>query len=113
MGTSSLQGSARAESCALLTWIRQLAENMVCVNDGSRDATLEILLNLCTEDDRIVVVDLAPNFTPGYKAGRYLARSGLNFKPNLFQSTPGYKAGRYRGVHEPHRRRHVSIHARL
>jgi glycosyltransferase involved in cell wall biosynthesis len=35
---------------------------MVCVNDGSGDATLHRLLTLRTQDPRIVVIDLSRNF---------------------------------------------------
>ncbi|HTI03641.1 MAG TPA: glycosyltransferase family 2 protein, partial [Acidisoma sp.] len=41
---------------AALSW------ELVCVNDGSRDATLPALIRLHTEDDRVRVYDLSRNF---------------------------------------------------
>ncbi|WP_226857845.1 glycosyltransferase family 2 protein [Acidithiobacillus caldus] len=35
---------------------------MVCINDGSKDDTLERLLTLHEKDPRIVVIDLSRNF---------------------------------------------------
>ncbi len=35
---------------------------IVCVNDGSQDATLDELIRAQAADDRIVVVDLSRNF---------------------------------------------------
>ena len=39
-----------------------LAWEMVCVNDGSRDATLPLLIQLHAEDQRVRVYDLSRNF---------------------------------------------------
>jgi glycosyltransferase involved in cell wall biosynthesis len=59
----------RVVSC--LEAIENLAFEIVCVNDGSSDTTLERLIDAANADERIVVIDLSRNFgkEPALSAG--------------------------------------------
>jgi glycosyltransferase involved in cell wall biosynthesis len=51
-----------AELSKLLNSIREIDWEVVCVNDGSRDATFDKLGALSQADRRFFIVDLARNF---------------------------------------------------
>ncbi|RZF23424.1 glycosyltransferase [Paraburkholderia sp. UYCP14C] len=50
------------EVCSVMETVPNSRFEIVCVNDGSRDATLPLLLKQAAHDSRIRVVDLSRNF---------------------------------------------------
>src|SRR5262249_21665309 len=50
------------EVCSVMETVPDSRFEIVCVNDGSRDATLPLLLKQAARDSRIKVIDLSRNF---------------------------------------------------
>lgn len=52
---------------------------MVCVNDGSKDNTLEHLMDMHQQDPRVVVIDLSRNFGKEAALTAGLDSASINF----------------------------------